>query len=397
MAKLDPAKVAAAIKASIDNPKIKKHSDGQSLYLLTRDGLGWWQYQWREGASSRSKMLGSAADMSPARARVEREGLATSRRNSIMETRRGIPGNRPAVAGIRSHPSNRWPRARSTAVAGKLFGEVVTEYLDGEAISQKEAAAYHRTLAGLATMVVADIDTPDIERHLATWADKAATWKKTLVRIEKILDVAIARKYRSGDNPARWEGLFEHLPRPKKPAVKHHAALDAADVPALMRELIALDRVDARALAFTILTAARSEETRGMKWSEIVGNIWTVPGERMKQGKEHSVPLSSAALKLLGKRGDAFVFPSRYGDKKPLGHNAMLELLQTLRPDVHVHGMRATFSGDWAAKAGYSLELREMALAHAVGDPTFRAYNRNKLIELRRPMMLAYSKFATGK
>jgi hypothetical protein len=68
MAKLDPAKVAAAIKASIDNPKIKKHSDGQSLYLLTRDGLGWWQYQWREGASSRSKMLGSARYVARSRA-----------------------------------------------------------------------------------------------------------------------------------------------------------------------------------------------------------------------------------------------------------------------------------------------------------------------------------------
>jgi integrase len=373
--------VVTAVKASEGNPKFTRISDGRSLYLMTRNGRGYWSFLYKENKSLRTKMLGTTADMSPNQARQARERFNVQRRDGIMEERRGIaPGS---------------ARAKPAQATGKLFGEVVTDYLSETAANRKgskEADAYTRTLEGLSTMLVADIDTPDVERHLATYADKPATWKKTRVRIEKILNFAKARGHLTGDNVARWKGLFEHLPRPNVPDAKHHDAMDAADVPKLMRELIALDRPDARALAFTIMTASRASEVIGMRWSEVVGNVWTVPAERMKAEREHSVPLTPAMIKLLGKRGgDGFVFPSRYGDNKPLAHTSMRELLRKLRPVVKVHGMRTTFS-TWAAKAGYALELREMALAHAIGDATFRAYNRDQLTELRRPMMQKWTR-----
>jgi integrase len=387
---LKPEQVKALVAASVDNKKFTRISDGNSLYLMTRNGRGYWSFLYKQNNSLRTKMLGTAADLSPNQARQKRNRFNVERRSGegVVEMPRGVPALPVPTRTAHAEPAQ---------PAGKLFGEVVTEYLDREALSQKEAAAYRRTLGGpLAQMDVAAIDTPDIERHLAAWADKPPTWKKTVSRIEKILDVAKAKNYRTGDNPARWKGHFEHL-SPKKPDVEHHETMDEAAVPALIRELVALDTPASRSLAFCILTAARAEEVRGMRWSQVAGNVWNVPGERMKQRKAHTVPLSQAAIKLLGKPGNGFVFPSRYGDKKPLGHNAMLELLNTLRPGAGtVHGMRTTFS-TWAAKAGYSMELREMALAHAVNDPTFRAYNRNQLTELRRPMMLRWSKFAAGK
>jgi integrase len=204
------------------------------------------------------------------------------------------------------------------------------------------------------------------------------------------------------------KGHFEYLPRQVAPKSEPHPAMPSVEVPMLMRELLADGSTEARALAFTILTAARTSETIDAKWKEIdvgpAGAVWTVPKERMK-GKpedrtEHRVPICPAALKLLGKRGAAedYIFPSRrYGARKPLWHASMLVMLKSLRGSVYVvHGFRATFSGDWAAKAGYSLELRERALHHVVGDSSLVAYNRDELVEQRRPMMAAWAKFAIG-
>jgi len=235
---------------------------------------------------------------------------------------------------------------------------------------------------------------------LKQFNETPATAEKVLVRVGKVLDYAIAKQYRSGDNPARIKGLFQYLARPVVPEPEHHPALPSADVPKLMRELKALGSIEAKALAFTILTAARTKESIRAKWKEIEGNVWTCPSDRMKgkPGKRvaHSVPLSPAVLKLLGKRGapDDYIFPSRRGPRIPLWKSAMQTgLMTSLRPDYTVHGMRSTFR-DWAAEAGYDRDLAERAIAHKVAGKTETAYQRSKLIELRRPMMAKWAKFA---
>jgi integrase len=399
--------VADAIRDSIGNPKIKKHNDGQSLYLLVRNGNGYWQYQWREGATSRSKMLGSAADMSPNKARQAREDEAVKRRNGIVPERRGIV-NRRANAAPAQHGS-------------KLFGEVVDLFLSEFAPGWtgngdgREAKAYRRTLTGndFARLPVADIQTSHVEAMLKQFSDTPATAEKVLMRVGKILNYAIAKKYRSDHhNPAAIKGHFEFLARPVVPTVNHHPAMQAKDLPSFMRELVADGSTQARALAFTILAAARTKESIRAKWKEIEGNVWTCPAERMKGrlGKRlpHSVPLAPAVLKLLGKRGapDDYIFPSNRGPRTGLWLSSMREALDRLRgkrlsveglPPVP-HGFRSTFS-DWSAEAGYPTgkgALIDRALAHSDGK-TVSAYQRTKLIEQRRPMMAKWAKFAMSK
>ena len=141
------------------------------------------------------------------------------------------------------------------------------------------------------------------------------------------------------------------------------------------------------------MTATRTSETIGAKWSEFdfVAGIWTIPPERIKAGNEHRVPLSKPALAILERMGQArvseYVFPGgRRG--KPLSNMALLATLRRMgRGDITAHGFRSTFR-DWAAEqTNYPREVAEMALAHAVSDEVERAYRRSDLLEKRKRMM----------
>ena len=135
----------------------------------------------------------------------------------------------------------------------------------------------------------------------AVWTTKPQTAWRVRGRIELILDWAKARGHREGENPARWRGHLDHLlPHPSRVArVKHHASLPSAEIPEFMRGLRGHEGIVARALEFTVLTAARLGEVLGAHWSEIAGEVWTVPATRMKGGREHRVPLSDPAVQLL--------------------------------------------------------------------------------------------------
>jgi integrase len=251
---------------------------------------------------------------------------------------------------------------------------------------------------------VSDISTDDVLRILTPiWAEKPETASRVRGRIggriESILDYATARRWRPAvDNPARWRGHLAHmLPARRKLArVEHHAALPWQDVPAFMAKLRAQTATAARALEFTILTAARTGEAIGARWSEIdIDNaLWTVPAERMKGGRAHRVPLSAAALAVLRHMlplrpagGDSFVFPGlRPG--RPLSSMAMLKLLARMgHGDLTVHGFRSAFR-DWCEEATHTPHaVAEAALAHAVADKVEAAYRRGDLFEKRRALM----------
>jgi integrase len=166
------------------------------------------------------------------------------------------------------------------------------------------------------------------------WTTKTETASRVRQRIEAVLDYATAIRARTGENPARWKGHLDHLlPKPSQVrAVKHHAALDWRRAPAFMAQLAKRQGIDARALAFTILTAARSGEVRGATWGEIdlKDSVWTVPPSRIKAGKEHRVPLTPAALALLGEPGEPYelVFPSPIKKRKPLSDATLAAVLQ---------------------------------------------------------------------
>jgi integrase len=160
-----------------------------------------------------------------------------------------------------------------------------------------------------------------------------------------------------------------------------------------MRDLAAFDTASSRALRFTILCAARAGETRGATWGEIQNDVWSIPGERMKEGVPHSVPLTSEALALLGPHGELgeLIFKSPTGAM--LHEDAMRAYVKDR--SCTVHGFRASFA-TWAAEHGYPQEHREAALAHATGDATERAYQRSTMIAARRPMMEAWTAFAAS-
>ena len=209
----------------------------------------------------------------------------------------------------------------------------------------------------LGPLPVGTIDTPLVLRALkSVWENAPETGSRLRGRIEAVLDWATAAKYRHGDNPARWSGLLEHLlpaPRKAKPVV-HHAAMAFAELPAFVAKLRGVNSVGARALEFLILTAARTGEVFGARWDEIDGDLWTIPGTRMKGGRPHEVPLSARCLEILTEikahsRGDA-VFPGRTGHN-PLAAVTFRWLLAKLgHADVTVHGFRAS-SGTGAASA----------------------------------------------
>jgi integrase len=233
------------------------------------------------------------------------------------------------------------------------------------------------------------------------WAKKTETASRLRGRIEAVLDWAAARGYRRGDNPARWRGHLENLlpKRSKVQKVKHHAALPYGEIGAFMASLRAQEGIAARALEFTILTAARTGETIGARRDEFYdrATVWTVPAERIKCGKEHRVALSPSATtivkRILADHDGNLVFPGGRATR-PLRNIAMLAVLGRMgRNDITVHGFRSTFR-DWAAEmTSFSREVAEMALAHVVDDKVEAAYRRGDLFEKRRKLMEAWAAY----
>jgi integrase len=233
------------------------------------------------------------------------------------------------------------------------------------------------------------------------WHDKPETASRLRGRIESVLNWATAREFRIGDNPARWRGHLDKLLPAigKVRKVKHHPALNYAEISAFMSELRKQDILSAFALHLLILTAARSGEVLGARWSEIdlTSKLWTIPPERMKGGREHRIPLSGAAIELLEplrliRQGD-HVFPGRKSGRA-LSGMVLLEVLRRMgRTDITPHGFRSSFR-DWAAeRTNFPNEVVEMALAHAVGNKVEAAYRRGDMFEKRRRLMDAWAEF----
>jgi integrase len=260
----------------------------------------------------------------------------------------------------------------------------------------------------IGSLPVAEIDTQHILAALEPiWRTKPETATRVRGRIEVVLDYARARKWRAGENPARWRGhLAQLLPaRAKVAAVEHHAALPWQETCAFMATLAQVGGIAALALRYAILTAARTGEVIGATWSEVDmrAGVWTIPAARMKAGREHRVPLSDAALAVLVEVARlratddpaAPVFPGAKGARGLSNMSLLMTLRRMKRSNLTVHGFRSTFR-DWAAETtGYPAEVVEMALAHAVGDKVEAAYRRGDLLEKRQRLMDDWAAFCT--
>lgn len=296
--------------------------------------------------------------------------------------------------------------------AAMTFSEAAKAYIavkEAEWKNAKHGDQWRNTLATYAEPVIGNIFVRDVDQsHVMRvlepiWMEKTETAKRLRGRIEKVLDWARVRGFRSKEqeNPARWRGHLDTLLQApgKVQTIEHHPALPMDDLGAFMVELRKQEGMGARALEFAILTAARSGEVRGAMWSEIdlKDATWTIPASRMKMKREHRAALNAEAVALLeslSRTGD-LVFPNTKGDK--LSDMTLTAVLRRMnRSDITAHGFRSTFR-DWCSeRTNYPRDVAEMALAHAIGDKVEAAYRRGDLFEKRRRMMKEWGKF-TGK
>jgi integrase len=307
-------------------------------------------------------------------------------------------------------------RAASSAAsaerqAQKTFSEAAAQYIAQHEKSWKNAkhqaqwAATLRTYAEplIGKLLVGDIRSAHVIAVLEPiWTTKTETATRVRSRIELVLDYAAARGYRQGLNPARWKGnLDAALPTASKVApVRHHAAVEVKEVAVFMKRLRSQDGFGARALEFAVLTAARSGEVRGATWAEIdlKAALWTVPAARMKAGREHRVPLSKPAIRLLrslpgGRRPEDYVFPGMRG---PLSDMSLTAVLRRMGVSATAHGFRSTFR-DWVSEyTEHSREVAEMALSHVIGDKVEAAYRRGDLLEKRVALMTDWASFLSS-
>lgn len=247
------------------------------------------------------------------------------------------------------------------------------------------------------------VDEIDTEAVLAVlqplWQTRPETASRLRGRVEAVLDAARAKGHipRNEANPARWKGHLDKL-LPKRGTLSrgHHAALPYSDVPAFIAKLREKEAMAARALEFTILTAARSGEVLGARWEEInlAAKVWTVPANRMKAAREHRVPLSDRAADIIeelaeGKTSDC-VFPGQRS-ARPLSSMALEIVLRRMNIEATTHGFRSSFR-DWAGEAT-PREIAEAALAHTIGDKAEQAYRRGDALDKRRKLMDAWASY----
>lgn len=302
-------------------------------------------------------------------------------------------------------------RQRAEAHAKSLtFSEAAERFLAAHEASwknDKHRDQWRNTLKAYVEPVFGAVDVAAVDvNHVLKvlepiWQTKTETASRVRSRIERVLDWAKARGLRSADNPARWRGHLEFaLPKQRDlKKVAHHAALPYAEMPAFMAALRKREGVGARALEFTILTAARTGEVVGWRWGEIdfEKRVWTVPATRMKAGRAHRVPLTDAAIAVLkplrlDRGADDYVFPG-LDLRRPMSTATMAKTLSTIRTDCTVHGFRSVFR-DWTSEAtSFDGATAEAALAHVVGDKVEAAYRRGDLFGKRRELMTAWGAF----
>lgn len=384
-----------------------RYGVGNGLYLQVdkRNLSRAWVFRYRDRATGKlkSKGLGSFQGLSLADARAKAESYRQMLRlgKDPIQTERAKRDELKADAKIMS------------------FGDCLAAYIKAHSASwrsDKHATQWANTLSTYAKPLmkkpINSIGKSDVLKCLETdnfWISKTETATRVRQRIESVIDYAKARDLYSGENPARWRGnLKELLPAPGKlKAVEHHPALPYAEMAGFMKSLEAKGMLadkgslSIKSLAFTILTASRVSEAVNAQWREFdfKARLWRIPKDRMKAGREHTVPLSNqviSLLKTLNPATSGYVFPNgkgRNGEIKPITDAAPRKACKELNSVITVHGFRSTFR-DWAADmTTYPREVAEAALAHTLSDKTEAAYRRSDLLGKRASLMSDWAKF----
>jgi integrase len=377
------------------------YHDGDGLYLQvspnpkTGQIRKSWVYRYRKDGKTREMGLGRLADVSLGRAREKAQAARDLRASGVDPITNRIECER---------------ERRLAAERAKSFKQVAEEYIEAKKPgwkNKKHGQQWTNSLREYAypvfgTFPVADVTVDDVIKALnPIWTTKEETARRVRSRIEKVLDFAAARKLRSRENPAQWDGTLSALLPRQRRGVRHHKSLPYAEAPAFVAELNEQPGMAAKALRFAILTGARTGEVAGAKWPEfdLDHKLWVVPAERMKNHREHRVPLSTAALQVLREaeaiRGaNEHVFGAAKS-KRPMSNMALLAVLKRmgLKGRATSHGFRATFR-TWAAeKTDFDPSVAEAALAHVAGSKVEQAYMRSDQFEKRKELMQKWSDY----
>ena len=226
-------------------------------------------------------------------------------------------------------------------------------------------------------------------------AGKVASARKAGHCISQVLEFATANEYRDRPNPVG--DVLKNLPA-RRVATKHHDYVAWQDAPATLAAIRASSSTQAvrDAMEQIVLTAARTVEVRMMRWQDIDGRVWTRPVGAMKMKRAHRIPLSRQALAIIGRqpRRSEFVFCGATG--KPLGRRTFRALVDQNNIAGTVHGWRTTFT-EYVREnmPDVSKEVRDVCLAHAVGNQVDAAYNQGDLLDARRPVVQAWADYVT--
>lgn len=368
------------------------HTDGGNLFLRVRGDSRAWVFLYRKAGKQISIGLGATCSRSLADAR----DLADLMRKAIAN------GKDPVNELNRQDEPN-----------AKTFKDYALELIETKRPTWrnvKHAQQWENTLfqyvyPAIGEKYPADISLADIKAILLPlWTTKTETANRLRMRLEAVLDYAAVHEESDRRNPARWKGNLDMvLPPPRKiKKLTHFASAPYSDVPRIMSELRSKDCLSAYCLRFTILTAARSSEARGALWSEINldAKSWTIPPERMKAQREHSIPLCEEVIEILRVMqqwridGAERVFQGTRGNF--ISDVAVNKTLHAIAPDVTVHGFRSSFRVWGAETTATSSAVLELALAHVNKDKVEEAYQRSDLFERRRELMRAWGNYCKG-
>jgi integrase len=366
-----------------------------NLHLwVKQDNKKYWIYRYKLKSIRKDMSLGAYPKLNHEKARHE----------AIICNHKVADGIDP----MKERKANRLKAAVSTDVPSfKDFSLKYIENKSSEWKNAKHASQWLNTLETYAFPIIGnlkldEINTPEVLKVLKPiWTRVPDTANRLRGRLEKIISAATVIGHRDGINPALWQGhLSEVLTKPKKiKPLTHHPAMHYAELPSFIKILKNNGSLSGLAMEFTILTAARTSEVLLAKRSEIHGDVWIIPGERMKAGKEHHVPLPKTALEIIVvacsmDKTSEFIF-SRNG--KTLSNMAMLSLLRRVKPGLTVHGFRSTFR-DWVAEeTNHSSDVAEMALAHTIKNKVESSYRRGNLFNKRKVLMQHWQNYCYSK
>jgi integrase len=387
------------LKEIVDKRIVGFHADGGNLYFDFKSPPSTnWVFRYKRNGVAHDMGLGSWPMVSLAEARA-----------AVEEYRKKLR------AGIDPLAERRAARAAARAERTKVMtfeqgGKAYIKAFEVKWTNARHAAQWTSSLEAyvyptIGSLPIATIDTALVMKVLEPiWYIIPETASRVRQRGEKITGWAITAGYRpDGDNPWRWRGHLENLlpARSATASGKHHPAMPYTELPAFMVRLAQEDGIGVLALRIAILTCLRTNELLGAKWDEfdLTLKVWIVPAERMKRPREHRIPLAEPVLEILRElkklSPSEFVFATH--PRRPVAGGIMLETLRRMgEAEATVHGFRSTFS-DWCAeRTNFPSELREMTLAHAVGNKVEAAYRRGDLFQKRRQLMDAWARYATS-